>query len=73
MQRISIDVDENSIDEIVVNELVRALKYNLNPGNDEGGEPLDVDQELVGALVEVLKYYTTNEQYLALAQQLRLS
>jgi hypothetical protein len=63
MQTVTLKVHEDSIDDIVVNEITGAIRREMIPYKDEGGQYLDIDVSLVKSLVQVLQYFTTKDQF----------
>ena len=51
------------IDSIVVSELQFALEAAIVPQRDEGGYEMDIDGELVNALMVTLKYFMNANDY----------
>lgn len=47
------------IEGLVAGELLNALDMNLIQHKDEGGYPVEVDTDLIRALVLVIQYYTS--------------
>jgi hypothetical protein len=50
------------VEQIVLQDLKKCLELELNISTDEGGHPLEVDLELVQALITVIKYYLPYNQ-----------
>lgn len=53
----------DQIDSIVVSELQFALEAAIVPQRDEGGYEMDIDGELVNALMVTLKYFMNTNDY----------
>lgn len=50
------------VEQIVLQDLKKCLELEINISTDEGGNPLEVDLDLVQALITVIKYYLPYEQ-----------
>lgn len=60
---VSCEMTWEQIDKIVVDDLKLAINLNLAPRRDEGGEFLDIDEDLVDAIMTVLSYYMTASEF----------
>lgn len=57
MQRLAIELTDEQVEAIVVEDLKYSLELQFSLNKDEGGQYLDIDQEIVDALKVVLRYY----------------
>jgi hypothetical protein len=60
--RIPIFLEIDQVEGIVLQELKNCLELEVRNSTDEAGHPLEVDLELVQALITVIKYYLPYEQ-----------
>lgn len=51
------------LESLVRDNLVESLDLELEQNKDEGGHPLEIDVELVKALVLVIEYYTARNEF----------
>lgn len=59
----SVELTWDQIDSIVVEELQAAYRHNMTPDTDEGGQELEVDENLLTALSTVLEYFMPAHEY----------
>ena len=59
----SVELTWDQIDSIVVEELQAAYRHNMTSDTDEGGQELEVDENLLTALSTVLEYFMPAHEY----------
>jgi hypothetical protein len=58
-----IELDYETIDRIVSNELMGAYERNLIEDTDEGGFPIERDEKLLAALEICMEYFMPASEY----------
>lgn len=59
----TIQLTYDMVDHIMIEELKGIYKRNLIPNTDEGGWPLDVDEEVLNAVDVLLAYIMPPSEY----------
>lgn len=63
MNKKTVDIPYEMIDDIVVDEIKCALEMCMQLDRDEGGALIEPDRELIDALKVVLKYFAPQSVY----------
>lgn len=60
--KITVDLEIDQVEDIVLQELKNVLEMEMNPYKYEDGTPMEVDMEMVQALITVIKFYMNTTQ-----------
>ena len=60
--KVTVQLDIEQVEGVVLQELKNVLEMELNPYTYEDGVPMEVDMEMVQALITVIKFYMTPTQ-----------
>ena len=60
--KITVQLDMDQVESVVLQELKNVLEMELNPYKYEDGTPMEMDMEMVQALITVIKFYMNPTQ-----------
>lgn len=60
--KVTVQLEIDQVEDIVLQELKNVLEMELNPYTYEDGTPMEVDMEMVQALITVIKFYMNPTQ-----------
>lgn len=60
--KITVQLDMDQVESVILQELKNVLEMELNPYTYEDGTPIEVDMEMVQALITVIKFYMTPKE-----------
>lgn len=68
--KISVQLDLDQVEHIVLQELKNVLELELNPYKYEDGTPMEIDMEMVQALITVIKFYMNQTEMLEFQERI---